>query len=302
MGTRMKSLLIALLLLAPLAAKAASPEEAYFAARDGYIAKIKAISDAKKLDDDTSKLHDAALDELGKMMRPIVGPVAIAGFPSDGKTNLDSLYDGDFGFGLIDGLIFSSADDKTHIVVTTEPLFAHWLGEHKDWWGAKSENVPQTPQAALQSEAFYTQALVTDSAFSKYVALPVVKPAGAKFAFAMLIARTQTFGARTPDEILVAVIQGGRVFVVSAPASVKIEPTPACRQIWLEAEKKAAASQDAYIASQLNDHSLTEAVDRMEEEGDAAFRRCFAQSAPRDPAFAALANQAQSFVNRLPAK
>ena len=51
----MKSILIALLILAPVAAKAASPEERYLAARDAYIAKFKAISDARKIDDDASK-------------------------------------------------------------------------------------------------------------------------------------------------------------------------------------------------------------------------------------------------------
>ncbi len=178
------------------------------------------------------------------------------------------------------------ADDKTHIIVTTDALLAHWLREHKDWWGPKVANVPQQVNAALTSEAFYTQALQTDAAISKYVELPVAKPAQAKFAFAMLSARSQDIGPRTADELIVAVVQGTRVFVVSAPANAKIEPMPACQQIWQEAEQKAAAAQDAYIASQLKDEKLSEQSNRLQEEGDAAFHRCFAQRAKSEKFFA----------------
>jgi hypothetical protein len=298
----MKSLLIALLLLAPVTAKAASRAEAYFSSRDAYIAKFKAIGDAQKVDDDALKQHELAINELGKLLRPIVGPVAIESFPAEGKSNLDSLFEGDLGFGLLDGLRYSSADDKTHVIVTTNALFAHWLREHKDWWGPKVANVPQEVNAALTSEAFYTQALQTDAAISKYVELPVAKPAKAKFAFAMLLAHTQDVGPRTPDELIVAVVQGARVFVVSAPANAKIEPMPACQQIWREAERKAAAAQDAYIASRLKDEKLSEQRNRLEEEGDAAFHRCFAQRAKSEKFFAELTRQAQGLIDRLPAK
>jgi hypothetical protein len=298
----MKSLVIALLLLAPVAAKAASPAESYFAARDAYIAKFKAISDAQKIDDDALKQHELAINELGILLRPIVGQVAIEGFSAQGKSNLDSLFEGDLGFGLLDGLRYSSADDKTHIIVTTDALFAHWLEEHKNWWGPKVANVPQDVNAALTSEAFYTQALQTDSAISKYVELPVAKPAKAKFAFAMLIARTQDVGPRTPDELIVAFAQAGRIFVVSAPANAKVGVMPACQQIWQEAARKAAAAQDAYIASQLKDDKLSEQSNRLEEEGDAAFHRCFAQRAKGEKFFAALTRQAQGLIDRMPSK
>ena len=298
----MKSLLIALLILAPVAAKAASPGETYFAARDAYIAKFKAIGDAQKIDDDALKQHELAISELGKMLRPIVGPVAIEKFSAEGKSNLDSLFEGDLGFGLLDGMLYSSPDDKTHIIVTTDALFAHWLREHKDWWGPKVANVPQEVNAALQSEAFYTQALQSDAAISKYVELAVAKPAKAKFAFAMLIARAQDIGPRTPDELIVAVVQGPRVFVVSAPADAKIELMPACRQIWQEAEQKAAAAQDAYIASQLKNKELSEQSNRLQAEGDAAFHRCFAQRATSEKFFAELTRQAQGLIDRLPSK
>jgi hypothetical protein len=298
----LKLLLIALLLVAPLASQASPLEEAYFAARDDSIAKFKAVEDAGKYDDDARRLHKLALAQLGKLTEPIVGPVALKGFPARPKTNLDSLVAGDFGFGLLDGLNYASSDGKTHVIVTTDSLFDHWLREHRDWWGPKTENVPQQVEAALRSEAFYTQALQTDSAISRYVALPVVKPARAKFAYAMLIARTQILGPRTPDELMVSVVWGGRVFVINASTRTRVKAIAVCDAIWKEGKRKAAEAQDAYIASQLEDKELFEQGTKAEEAGDAAFHRCFAERARSQPFFAALTGQAQALLDALPLK
>jgi hypothetical protein len=298
----MKSFLIACLVLTPVAAAAASPEARYFAVRDRYVAKFAATGDAGKIGDGAFKEHDRAKVKLAKLLRPIVGPVAIKGFPAPGKANLDSLFKGDLGFGLLDGMLYSSADDKTHLIVTTDALFAHWLREHKAWWGPTVANVPRGVAAALKSEAFYTQALMTDAAIFKYVELPVAKPVKARFAFAMLAARSQDIGPRTPDELIASVVQGGRVFVVSAPANVKIDPMPVCQEIWRESERKTAELREAYAASEPRDDRLFEQSVRMEEGGDAAFRRCFAQRAKEQGFFAVLTKQVQALVDGLPSR
>jgi len=294
----MKSHLIALLLVAPVAAAAASPEEAYFAARDGYIAKFSAIAN---IGEEDLEDHQRARNELTGLLGAIVGPVAIKGLLPQGKANLDSLFKSDEGFGLLDGLLFSSADDKTHVTVTTDALLGHWLEEHKDWWGPKVANVPQEVAAALKSEAFYTQALMTDAAIMKYAELPVAKPAKASFAYAILVARSQDVSPRVPDEVIVSVVGGGRVFVVSAPANAKINPIPACQEIRRRAERKTAAAREA-AASAPKDDRLSEESTRLEEEGDAVFRRCFAERAKRERFYAALTKQAQALVDRLPSR
>jgi hypothetical protein len=291
----MKSFLIALLLLCPIAASAATPEEAYFAARDGHIAKFSAI---RNIGEEDLENHQRARDELVRLLRPIVGPVAVKGFLPQGRTNLDSLFKGDEGFGLLDGLLFSSADDKTHLTVTTEALLDHWLKEHKDWWEPPVANVPQDVTAALKSEAFYNQAIMTDAAIMKYAELPVKRPAQASFAFAMLVARSQDVAPRAPDELIVSVVGGGRVLVVSAPASAKMNPIPACQEIRRAAERKTAKAREA-AASQPNDDKLSEQVTRLQEEGDAAFRGCYAQRAKSQAAYAALARRAQALVDLL---
>src|ERR1700730_1754661 len=98
----MKVLLTALLLAAPVAAAAASPEEAYFAARDGYIAKFSAVAN---IGEEDLEDHQRARNELTGLLRAIVGPITIKGLLPQGKANLDSLFKGDEGFGLLDGLL-----------------------------------------------------------------------------------------------------------------------------------------------------------------------------------------------------
>lgn len=297
----MKSVLIASVVLISGAANAASLEESYFSSRDAYIDKFKPAEINVATDDRVLKQEELARSDLEKQLRRIIGAPDIKGFVTQGKINLETLFKGDASFGLLDGLLYSSRDDKTHIVVTTDALLDHWLREHKDWWGPKVANVPQDVDAALRSEPFYTQALRTDAAIFRYAELPIAKPA-AKFAFAMLVARRQDLGPSTPDELIVSVIRGGRVLVASAPASVKISPMPACREIWQESLRKADEARAAYAASDQKDDKLSEQAERVEEEGDAAFRACFARHAKDLTAFAALTRQVQALVDRLPSK
>ena len=295
----MKSILIAFLVSISAAAGAASIEESYFAARDGYIEKFKA---ADPVDDRVRKEEEAARGDLQDQLRRIVGTSEIKGFSAPAKSSLDTLFKDDMGFGLLDGLVYSSADGKTRIVVTTDALLAHWLREHKDWWGPMAANVPPDVNAALKSDAFYTQALQSDAALSTYMELPIARPAQAKLAFAMLAARSQDVGPRTPDELAVSVVKEGRVFVMTARANAKVDPMPACQRIWRDASRNAAKAHEAYVASGLKDDNLLEKSARMEEEGFTAFRRCFAQQAKGRSFVAALTRQAQELIDRLPSK
>jgi hypothetical protein len=101
---------------------------------------------------------------------------------------------------------------------------------------------------------------------------------------------------------MVSVVWGGRVFVINANTRTKVKPIPACDAIWKESERKAAAVLDAYIASHLEDKEPFEQGDKAEEDGDAAFHRCFAERAGSQPFFAALTRQAQALLDALPLK
>jgi hypothetical protein len=269
-----KRLLFAFLILMPVVSNAAMPEDDYLAARDAAAAAIKALDDAKK-GDEALKQQQASELELTAKLQPVIGPIAIRGFAITGKANIGSLLPGNIDTGLLDGMIYPAPDNKGFLIVTTEMLLKHWLVEHKDWWGAKTENVPQQIPAALASNAFYTQALETDAAISRYAELPVKAPAGVPFVHAMLVARSQILDPSPPDELLISLVKDGRVFIVSAPAETKVKLMPACVKFWTDLQKKS------------------------EDKASTAFTRCFAGRAPTAPFFAPLVKQAQALVDGL---
>jgi len=284
----MKFLWIGFLALLPTMAMAASPEQDYLAARDAQIRRLTAMSKPDPSNDRVLKAHDAAVAELEKQLKRIIGPsspLALPGLPSEGKMNNDTLTKGDLGFGMLDGLRYASEDHKTLVVVSTEGLFKVWLREHRNWW--RDNNVPQDPAQALRHASFYTQAVSSDAAVSKYVELPIKKPAAASFAFAMLSNSAQDVGPWEPEDVTVALLQGGKLYVVRVNASAKIGPFPPCEALWKQAAKKAQRSANSMA---------------IENEGYAAFRRCFAERAPREKGFPILTRQAQDIADRLPAK
>ena len=145
----MRFVVIALMLLIPAASHAASPEDSYIASRDRYAAKLDQ-ADGRKVPDSILKQEESFRADLEKQLRRIVGPTAIRGFPSEGKSNLDALSPGDMGFGLLDGLVYASPDGKTRVVVTTDALFAKWLRAHRNCWGRRSRTC-RRPSMRLSS-------------------------------------------------------------------------------------------------------------------------------------------------------
>src|SRR5512140_2840966 len=48
-------------------------------------------------------LHKAALTDLERRLRPVIGAVDVRGFPHAGRISLESLFQGDLSFGMMDG-------------------------------------------------------------------------------------------------------------------------------------------------------------------------------------------------------
>jgi hypothetical protein len=295
-----KFLWIGLLALLPATAMAASAEQAYLAARDAQIRRLTALSKPNPSSDKVLKEHERAVAELGKQLKRIIGPLALTlpGLPAEGKANNDTLTKGDQDFGLLDGLRYSSEDYKTWVVVTTEGLFKTWLREHRKWWGKNDPS--QDPAKALRHVSFYTQATSTGAATVKYAELPIKKPAAASLAFAMLGTTAQDIGPREPEDVTVAILQAGKLYIVRVQASAKIDPFPPCQALWDKAMEK---SQEEFERHRDNPNARRPSRQMsIEDEGDAAFRRCFAERAPREKAFSDLVRQAQDIADKLPAK
>lgn len=292
---------------ASVAAWAASPEEAYLASRDRSIAKLRKLEAAGKAAGQAEADERKALQELGEKMEAIVGPVSAPGFQKLGKYSIETLFDGvetlfdGVGAAQLDGLAFAGDDDKSQLTVSTQGLAEAFLRAHRKAW-AKGEKAPQSLREALASPYFYTLAVSPDASVEKYADLPIVKPAAATLAAAMLDLRSQddAVGA-LPEEIIVAVVSGGRLYIASTPAKAKIESSPACEKIWSERQAEAKKAMDSYSASGRADEKDFEKYSKLQAESSAAFRRCFSEHAKSEKFFETLTQEAQALADRLAA-
>ncbi|MBR0829748.1 hypothetical protein JQ596_29870 [Bradyrhizobium manausense] len=273
----MKWFAVLFLLAFTAKANAASPEQHYLDMRDRYIAKFS----KSETDEESSKQHTAALEQLATALRAVTGPVTIKGMPKDGTSNVDTLDKRDSGFGHLDGLAFTSEGDKTHVVVTTTTLLKQWLRTRRE------DGLQQAIDAALRSSEFYYWA-IQDAAFAKYADLPITKPAGATAAVAVLGVRGNGDLKGTPGEIGVVVIQGEKVFYVDVREALKTGLIPACEKVWKQMMAKPINKKDP--RGDL----------KHEDEAMAAHTKCFAKEAPQQRWFAAAVKKAQSQLDLLP--
>lgn len=252
----------------------ASSEDRYIAARDAAITKISKLYDDSK-GDEAAKAEEAATADLLAQMQAILTEPGRQGF-GPAKINIRSFYRGDEDFGTLDGLRFESLlgengqkagftgkdekyiEPKSQIVVTSERMFERWLRGHKEF--------PQAMTRALGDESAYTRAISNGSAVVKFASLPIAKPSGATFAYAMLAGRTQSEIPDASDEVIVAAIANGKVYI--AEGSI----TPKVRVAACVAQKKA------------------------KPEDDEAYARCFRQHAPKEGSFAQATRQAQALL------
>ena len=208
--------------------------------------KSRSLYDDNKSDDAAQKAEDAVRADLLAQMSAILDEPARKGF-GPAKLNLETFYKGDEGFGTLDGLRFDSVlgdngekagrngadgkyvEPKAHIIVTTQTMFERWLRAHKDWWGKDIKNVPQQIGTALKDESFYTQAISSGSAVVNFNSLPIAKPAAATFAYGMLAGRTQSDIPDAADQVFVAALANGKVYIASGSIKPKVRSRPASR-------------------------------------------------------------------------
>jgi hypothetical protein len=296
----MKALVLAALLLSPIGAAAVSPEDAYLAARDRYIASFKTTASAEDEEAVVAR-HDKAIRDLEQQLKPIVGPFSASDFPADGKLNLVSLFPDDIGFGMLDGLVYGEGESDKSIVVTTDSLLDKWLLAHRR--GRSKDNIPTSAAAAVKTEDFYAQAVNSDSAAANYGEIPVAAPRGVKFAHAMLsLIGNGPLVPGTPDRIFVALEQGGRVFIVSEKLATPIPPIPSCDAAGADITKKANGADDAFMKGGGKKKNLLDEVEKLRDEADAAVCACFAGKVKGTPAFKAAEVQAAAIVAALTGK
>ncbi|MBR0935589.1 hypothetical protein [Bradyrhizobium jicamae] len=291
-------------------ANAASPEDRYIATRDAAIAKFARQEKDGKVDDALDKAETAARDELKAQLAGILSEPSRTGY-APAQINLDTLYKGDMGFGLLDGLRFeaetgkggakvgqasdgSYVEPKAHIIVTTEPLFIRWLREHKAWRDKGEKNVPQQVEAALRFEDLYTQAISTDAAVINFHDLPIARPASATLAYGFLAGRTQDATPDAADEVFVAAVAGGKFYLAYGTIEPAVQ-VAACNTLRAGLNKRADEADEKLRRKQI-DRKAYDRLGDLRQQGDDAFKRCFIQQAAQQPAFTEATRQAQSLL------
>lgn len=311
-----RGLMVPICLAATISSALAAPraktaEDRYIAARDAAIEKISAFYDAGNSDEAARKAEEAATADLGAQMRAILNETARDGF-GPAKLSIDTFAKGDEGFGKLDGLRFDDligqngekagqdgadgkyVEPKAHIVVTTQTLFDRWLRAHKDWWDKGARNVPQQIGAALADENFYTQAVANGAAVVSFNSLPIAKPPNASFAYAMLAGRTQSEIPDAADQVFVSAVSGGKVYVAYGSIDPKVE-IPACIAIRTGFNEKAEQADDDLRSGKIN-RKAHDRLGNLRQKGEDAYKRCFSERAPKQPAFAGATRQAEKLL------
>lgn len=296
----MKALVIAAtLLFAPIASHAASPEENYLAARNAAIKTLAESSKRGTPDKQIASQQNRALSDLEKQIRRIIGSPQLKGVGPTAKINLEGLLEGDQEFGMLDGMLYMSANGRTRIVVTTQNLLKNWINDNRGFKDT-GEQMPQGMAPALRWAPFYTRAFGSGAAVGGFAEIPVGTDTG--FATALLVARAQDIGPRNPGELIVALVRGQRVFIVSAETSERIMPIAECEALWPALKAKADTAFEAYRASDIKDKSILDRQNKLSDDTDREYRRCFGERAARDVNYKKIVAQAQAIVDGLPMK
>jgi hypothetical protein len=296
--------------LSSAGAASPSPEDRYIAARDAAIAKVSKLYDDKS-DKAAQKADDTVRADLLAQMKAIVGESGRKGY-GPVKLSLLSLYKGDDTFGALDGLRFESllgangekagrngangkyVEPKAFVIVTTQPLFERWLRIHEEWWNDKNKSLAEKFAAALNDETFYTTTLPNGSAMVSFGTLPIAKPATATFSHAMLGARTQSDIPNAADEVYVAALANGKVYVASSTIKPRVA-VPACIAIRKDFEKKATRAAEDLQSGRITRADYDELGD-FNQMGEDAYKKCFSERVAQQPSFVEATRQAQALL------
>jgi hypothetical protein len=279
------------------AAFAATPEEdAYFAARDAAVAKVKAAAGAKKKNDKAvKKAEEEGREALLKQLSALVGPQKPKGY-DQAEFSLASVQPDAEGGGQLDAIVYVKGEKDPSISVTTDGVADRWLAAVRSDPERANLNLPATTAEALNNATFYTLAVGGDAAFSVYTP---VQASADPTAVALLGAFQQDVGPNAPNALVVSVRRGGLLYVIQAQLAKQMKPSPVCEAVWKPYEQTALKAQKAYKASREKDQAQLETAQKAEAEGDEAYRQCFAKEIKPDD-LAAFGKQADELVKLLP--
>lgn len=266
-----------------LSAVAATPTDEYLATRDRAIAALAATSDDAR--------EQAAVDDLQRRVRMIVGPIGIPGFPEPGDSNVNTLSPS-VDLGRLDGLTARDADGTT-IYVTTVPLLRAWLNAD----ARRDDPLPKDAAAAFRTDDFYTQAISSDAHATIFGALPIAAKPTVHGAAALLLEFAQDGPAPIPpDRLVVSFVSNGRAILLVR--EVRLAQIPACQTAWDQENKAAQDVLDSYRKAGARDRAMFGRYLRLDEAANDHFIRCFGARFQTSGDYAATVRQAQALLDR----
>lgn len=278
-------------LLLPLAIVLALPSLAQTQDERDYIAeRDRAMALAKAASADPGDVHKRWMPVLEARLRRLIGPGVPKGFDGPSAMSPGALccY---IGFGMLDGIRFTTPDDQDAVLVSTEGLLRQWLKRDNPWWEPSWRAPPADPARAFLTGVFYSSSGVgLDAGSVIHAQLPIAPPAGAVPTAAALVQVTQDpDGDFPPLHIALALIKSGRVYVALVKATARTVPIAACAAVMAEFKKKDSAERDSDKAASIR------------KEGDTAFEKCWTERVKDQPGYAALVRQAQELADALAA-
>lgn len=279
----------------------AAPLDDYLAAREKAVAELMVAVKAGKLDDEaTMKRDEAAVADLEKRMKAIVGPVKIKGLGSPGFSLPILVYE-DGPTRMLDGITVSNKDGSANALVTPEPLFQAWLAAR-----AKDKDAPaefgKGLSAAAQSDYFYTFTVANEGTITPYTALPVAAVEGETALAALALHSDDSPRNNPPSSIVVVRLAEGKATIAVTELKGDVKAIAACDALWKPFATKIAALQAAAEKENKDDDPRWDEIAKLEDDGGAAFRTCFVKEVPSQPVFAAATKQAEAFLQAVRGK
>lgn len=272
-------------------------EAAYMAARDSAIAALAARTRGGEKYPMYMPSHDSALKSLGRRLETIIGPVRAKGFSRTPQINLEDLFPQDLGYGKLDALLFRGDDREGTLWVTTPSLVDAWLALQGP------RRIPSDRATALQTPDFYTFAIEYDVAVYDFGSFTVPDARQLGIVEAMMMNTGQDDRGRAPPSaLLMTVERRGRIYILTTPLAVIIEPSRRCLKTLdsLYALGDQWRAQTAGRPATASDSGPLPRLQKAPAEPDSAFRRCYGEQAPSDPRFQRIVEQVRSIALGLP--
>ncbi|MEP9354624.1 hypothetical protein ABLE93_13610 [Xanthobacter sp. KR7-65] len=292
-----RSLACTLLLAVALPATASADALGdYVAARDKAVAASVAAAKAGKSGDEAvMKREEAALKDLGKRLAAALGPLKFKGLTGPNYTLQTLIYDESSPTRQLDGLTFANKEYTTRIVVTPDSVFQAWLAARAKDDGAPAAFGGGVKPAASTAE-FYTDALSFDGGFYQpYVELPVAA-AGETAVATLGLQIDEPPGNTPPNDVAIVRIADGKAMVGIAQVKLDVKPLAACDALWKPAKAKADVLQKQVEKDNKEQDPRWDEIAKINDEGSAAYRACFAKEAPNQPFFAAAVKRAEALL------